>query len=78
MVRPGELLLIDVMFVQVRPSPWRQAVDLGNMMLVLAVRADPERVYRRALDYFTPAELSEAFAATRGVAQRTRHILATP
>jgi membrane-associated phospholipid phosphatase len=72
MVRPGELLLIDVMFVQVRPSPWRQAVDLGNMMLVLAVRTGPERVYRRALDYFTPAELSEAFAATRGVASPTQ------
>ena len=41
MVRRGELLLIDVMFAQVRPSPWRQAVDLGNMMLVLAVRTDP-------------------------------------
>jgi membrane-associated phospholipid phosphatase len=72
MVRPGELLLIDVAFVQVRPSPWRQAVDLGNMMLVLAVRTDPERVYRRALTYFTPAELSEAFAATRGVASPTQ------
>jgi tRNA A-37 threonylcarbamoyl transferase component Bud32/membrane-associated phospholipid phosphatase len=68
MVRRGELLLIDVAFVQVRPSPWRQAVDLGNMMLVLAVRTDPERVYRRALSYFTPAELAEAFAATRGPA----------
>ena len=72
MVRRGELLLIDVMFVQVRPSPWRQAVDLGNMMLVLAVRTDPERVYRRALNYFTPAELAEAFAATRGVASPTQ------
>jgi tRNA A-37 threonylcarbamoyl transferase component Bud32/membrane-associated phospholipid phosphatase len=72
MVRRGELLLIDVMFVQVRPSPWRQAVDLGNMMLVLAVRTDPDRVYRRALNYFTPAELAEAFAATRGVASPTQ------
>jgi hypothetical protein len=68
MVRHRELLLIDVMFAQVRPSPWRQAVDVGNMMLVLAVRTDPERVYRQALNYFTPAELAEAFAATRGVA----------
>src|SRR5262249_6973068 len=68
MVRDGQLLLIDVAFSQVRPSPWRQAVDLGNMMLVLALRADPERVYRRALRYFTPDELAEAFAATRGVA----------
>jgi membrane-associated phospholipid phosphatase len=72
MVRDGQLLLIDVFFVQVRPSPWRQAVDLGNMMLVLAVRSDPRRVYQRALRYFTPAELSEAFAATRGVASPTQ------
>ncbi|MGZ4499130.1 MAG: hypothetical protein ACXVXD_01720 [Nocardioidaceae bacterium] len=72
MVRDGELLLIDVFFVQVRPSPWRQAVDLGNMMLVLAVRTSPERVYPRALRYFTPDELSEAFAATRGVASPTQ------
>jgi tRNA A-37 threonylcarbamoyl transferase component Bud32 len=72
MVRRGELLLIDVAFAQVRPSPWRQAVDLGNMMLVLAVRTDPDRVYRRALTYFTPAELAEAFAATRGVASPTQ------
>ena len=72
MVRAGQLLLIDVAFAQVRPSPWRQAVDLGNMMLVLAVRTDPARVYRRALDYFTEAELAEAFAATRGVASPTQ------
>jgi membrane-associated phospholipid phosphatase/tRNA A-37 threonylcarbamoyl transferase component Bud32 len=72
MVRSGELLLIDVAFVQVLPSPWRQAVDLGNMMLVLALRSDPQRVYRRALAYFTEAELAEAFAATRGVASPTQ------
>ena len=68
MVQDGRLRLIDVFFVQVRPSPWRQAVDLGNMMLVLALGSDPELVYERALAYFTPEELSEAFAATRGVA----------
>jgi tRNA A-37 threonylcarbamoyl transferase component Bud32/membrane-associated phospholipid phosphatase len=72
MVRDGELLLIDAGFAQVRPSPWRQAVDLGNMMLVLAVRSDPDRVYQRALRYFTADELSEAFAATRGVASPTQ------
>jgi hypothetical protein len=72
MVRGGQLLLIDVAFAQVRPSPWRQAVDLGNMMLVLAVRTDPRRVYQRALNYFTEAELAEAFAATRGVASPTQ------
>jgi tRNA A-37 threonylcarbamoyl transferase component Bud32 len=72
MVRAGQLLLIDVAFAQVRPSPWRQAVDLGNMMLVLAVRTDPARVYQQALTYFTEAELAEAFAATRGVASPTQ------
>jgi tRNA A-37 threonylcarbamoyl transferase component Bud32 len=72
MVQDGRLRLIDVFFVQVRPSPWRQAVDLGNMMLVLALRSDPEHVYERALAYFTPEELSEAFAATRGVASPTQ------
>jgi tRNA A-37 threonylcarbamoyl transferase component Bud32/membrane-associated phospholipid phosphatase len=72
MVRDGELLLIDVAFAQVRPSPWRQAVDLGNMMLVLAVRTNPEQVYQRALAYFTADELAEAFAATRGAASPTQ------
>jgi hypothetical protein len=36
------------------------------------VRTDPQRVYRRALAYFTEAELAEAFAATRGVASPTQ------
>ena len=72
MVRDEEVLLIDVFFVQVRPSPWRQAVDLGNMMLVLAVRSDADRVYQRALRLFTPDEIAEAFAATRGVASPTQ------
>jgi membrane-associated phospholipid phosphatase/tRNA A-37 threonylcarbamoyl transferase component Bud32 len=72
MVRDRVVYLIDPFFVQVRPSPWRQAVDLANMMLVLAVRADPERVYQRALQWFTPDEIAEAFAATRGVASPTQ------
>ncbi|HEX9123321.1 MAG TPA: phosphatase PAP2 family protein [Actinomycetota bacterium] len=72
MVRDGKVLVIDVFFVQVRPSPWRQAVDLANMMLVLAVKTDAERVYRRALEYFTPEEIAEAFAAARGVASPTQ------
>ena len=66
MVRSGQLLLIDVAFVQVRPSPWRQAVDLGNMMLVLAVRTNPQQVYRQALAYFTQTELAEAFPPPAG------------
>ena len=72
MIQRGHLRLIDVFFVQVRPSPWRQAVDLANMMMVLALRADAERVYAHALRYFTEDEIGEAFAATRGVASPTQ------
>ncbi len=72
MVRDGELKLIDVFFVQVRPSPWRQAVDLANMMLVLALRSDAERVYARAREHFTEDDIAEAFAAARGVASPTQ------
>jgi tRNA A-37 threonylcarbamoyl transferase component Bud32/membrane-associated phospholipid phosphatase len=67
LVRDGKVYLIDVAFGQVRPSPWRQAVDLANMMLVLALRSDAKQVYERALHYFTPEEIAEAFAATHSV-----------
>ena len=67
LVRGRDVLLIDVAFGEVRPSPWRQAVDLANMMIVLALRSDPERVYRRALQFFTSEEIAEAFAATHGI-----------
>ena len=41
LVRDGRLLLIDVAFIELRPTPWRQAVDLANMMLCLALRSQP-------------------------------------
>ncbi|MET0143861.1 MAG: phosphatase PAP2 family protein [Ilumatobacteraceae bacterium] len=72
LVKDGHLYLIDVAFVQVRPSPWREAVDLANMMLVLAVRTEAARVYERALAFFTPDEIAEAFAAARGIASPTQ------
>jgi len=68
LVRDGHLLLIDVAFVQARPSPWRQAVDLANMMLCLGLRSSPELVYERALRLFTVEEITEGFAAARGLA----------
>ncbi|MEX2275983.1 MAG: phosphatase PAP2 family protein [Actinomycetota bacterium] len=68
LVRDCRLQVIDVAFGQVRPSPWRQAVDLANMMLVLALYSDPDRVYERALQFFQPDEIAEAFAATYGMA----------
>jgi membrane-associated phospholipid phosphatase/tRNA A-37 threonylcarbamoyl transferase component Bud32 len=77
LVRDGRMLLIDVAFVESRPSPWRQAVDLANMMLCLALRCDPGLVYERALRQFSVEEITEAFAATRGLAMpsQLRHML---
>jgi tRNA A-37 threonylcarbamoyl transferase component Bud32/membrane-associated phospholipid phosphatase len=68
LVRGDRMFLIDVAFVEARPSPWRQAVDLANMMLCLALRSSPELVYERALRQFSVEEITEGFAATRGLA----------
>jgi tRNA A-37 threonylcarbamoyl transferase component Bud32/membrane-associated phospholipid phosphatase len=75
--RGAEVHLIDVAFGEVRPSPWRQAVDLANMMLVLALRTDARRVYQAALTYFDVEEISEGLAATKGVTipSQTRALL---
>ena len=67
MVHDGDVKLIDVAFATVRPSPWRQAVDLANMMLILGLRHNPTHVYESALKYFTPDDVAEAFAATSGI-----------
>jgi tRNA A-37 threonylcarbamoyl transferase component Bud32/membrane-associated phospholipid phosphatase len=68
LVRDGKLYLIDVFFTEMHPSPWRQAVDLANMLLCLALRSSPQRVYQRALQRFSVGEITEAFAAARGLA----------
>jgi membrane-associated phospholipid phosphatase/tRNA A-37 threonylcarbamoyl transferase component Bud32 len=72
-IKPANLLvqhqhvrLIDAFLTEVHPSPWRQAVDLANMLLVLALRTDPAKVYERARLMFTDDELGEAFAARQG------------
>jgi tRNA A-37 threonylcarbamoyl transferase component Bud32 len=67
LVRDGHLQLVDVSSLEIRPSPWRQAVDLANMMMTLAVRTDPEHVYGRATRRFTDDEIAEAFAASIGM-----------
>jgi tRNA A-37 threonylcarbamoyl transferase component Bud32 len=67
MVRGKQIVFIDLAFGELRPSPWRQAVDLANMMIVLGLKADPDLVYARAIEIFTGDELGEAFAATRSV-----------
>ncbi len=67
MVADGRVVLIDPAFATLRPSPWRQAVDLANMMIILALRTSPEEVYDRALRFFSPDDIAEAFAAMRSV-----------
>ena len=69
LVVDGRLQLIDVSGLEVRPSPWRQAVDLANMMLVMGLRTDAQRVYEIALRYFSArrrsARPSRARSASR-------------
>jgi tRNA A-37 threonylcarbamoyl transferase component Bud32 len=67
LVRQGTLMMIDSAFAQLRPSPWRQAVDLANMMLVLGLRTSAQQVYTRTRRQFSDLEIAEAFAATRGL-----------
>ena len=68
MVKDGHLYIIDVCLRAGATVAMAEAVDLANMMLVLGVRTDADRVYNRALAYFTPDEIAEAFAAARGIA----------
>jgi tRNA A-37 threonylcarbamoyl transferase component Bud32 len=72
LVRDGRVLLIDVAFATVRPTPWRQAVDLANMMLTLSLFSTPARVYQQALSAFTPGEIAEALASTRSITVPTQ------
>jgi len=67
LVRDGEVFLIDVAFGETRPSPWRQAVDLANMLLTLSLRHPAEQVHRTALTMFTEDDIAEACAATRSI-----------
>ena len=64
LVHGNRVVLIDVSFGELRPSRWRQAVDLANIMLTLSLVAGPHRVLSRAETFFDRDELAEAFAAT--------------
>jgi membrane-associated phospholipid phosphatase/tRNA A-37 threonylcarbamoyl transferase component Bud32 len=77
LVQDGAVRLIDVFLTEVHPTPWRQAIDLANMMLFLGLRTDAARVYHRARQFFTDEEIGEAFAAVRGPAMpsQLRHML---
>jgi tRNA A-37 threonylcarbamoyl transferase component Bud32/membrane-associated phospholipid phosphatase len=67
MIREEQAFAIDVAFGEVRPSPWREAIDLANMMLVLALGSTPDLVFSRALEFFSEDEIAEAFAASRSI-----------
>lgn len=67
LVGGGGAYLIDHAFGEIRPSPWRQAIDLANMMLSLSPHLPTEVIYERATHHFTEDEIAEAFAATAGV-----------
>jgi hypothetical protein len=67
LVQHDELRMVDCGFAELRPSPWRQAVDLANMMLCLALGRDAPTVYQRARRLFSPEDIAESFAATRSV-----------
>jgi tRNA A-37 threonylcarbamoyl transferase component Bud32/membrane-associated phospholipid phosphatase len=66
LVQAGHVRLIDTFLTEVHATPWRQALDLANMMLVLALASDPDRVYQRARLLFSDSDIGEAFAAKQG------------
>jgi tRNA A-37 threonylcarbamoyl transferase component Bud32/membrane-associated phospholipid phosphatase len=66
LVQDGHVRLIDTFLTEVHASPWRQAIDLANMMQVLALGTSPQQVYQRALRQFTTDEIAEAFAVQQG------------
>jgi hypothetical protein len=37
------------------------------MMIILALRSNPDYIYERALLYFSPDDIAEAFASTKSV-----------
>ena len=67
LVRDDHVVLIDFAFAAMRPSPWREAVDLANMMFTLALFSSPTVVYEHATRFFSPDEVAEALAASRSV-----------
>ncbi len=67
LVQGTRVVLVDVSFGELRPSRWRQAVDLADMLLVLGLLVGPERTLHRARAFFDDDELAEACAATSPV-----------
>ncbi len=73
-IKPANLLvadqtiyLIDHAFGEIRPTAWREAADLANMILTLSLRYPAAEVHRIAGEIFTAEDIGEAFAVARGV-----------
>jgi tRNA A-37 threonylcarbamoyl transferase component Bud32/membrane-associated phospholipid phosphatase len=67
LVAGGEVYFIDHAFGEIRPSPWREAADLANMMMTLSLVAPADQIHRVAGEIFTADEIGEAFAVARSV-----------
>ncbi|MQA35412.1 hypothetical protein [Modestobacter roseus] len=67
LARGDRVFLVDVSFGELRPSRWRQSVDLANMLLTLGLGAEPAHVLERARLLFGDGDLAEALATTSSV-----------
>ncbi|MGY1792388.1 hypothetical protein ACI796_00240 [Geodermatophilus sp. SYSU D00525] len=68
----ARVVLVDVSFGELRPSRWRQAADLANVLLTCALVTGADRVLDRARRQFTDDELAEAVAATSSLTLPTQ------
>ena len=70
LVRDGRMLLIDVAFAEASPLILAPGGRPGQHDAVLGASLQPERVYRRALHYFTVEEIAEGLRPPAGLACR--------
>ena len=68
LVRGDQVFLIDVAFGQIRPSAVATGRRPREHDAGARARLEPERVYARAAELFSPDEIGEAFGAARGPA----------
>ena len=72
LVKDGHLQLVDVSGLGDRPSPWRQAVDLANMMLTLGAPVGRRSGVRAGGPRLHADEIAEGFACAVGLAIPTQ------
>jgi tRNA A-37 threonylcarbamoyl transferase component Bud32 len=67
LVKDQRVFLIDHGFGEIRPSAWREAADLANLMLTMSTGFPPPDVHRIAREMFSEDDIGEAFAVACGV-----------